>query len=203
MEKFKDSAVIIALVTSFLYCIGAARDQGFIRAVNLNTEMMAKDFQLVIFEGFILLINNWLVPIFILLILFVIPYFVITWISKKLERSKDQDGNYRKGTDEFLPDQRWHSYLAIPIWGVSIFIFFAFFIVSFHKEGRGEGDQLVAKIKEGSMKEGRLIRVKIELDVKELIFIACGSNNCAGIELSSNRVFYFPQSNGYSYAYIP
>jgi len=49
----------------------------------------------------------------------------------------------------------------------------------------------------------RLIRVKIGLDEKELLFIACGSNHCAGIEPSSDRVFYFPQSNGYSYTYYP
>jgi len=204
MEKLKDSAILLALVTSFLYCVGAAKDQGFLDSVNLNTEMMAKDFQLVIFQGFILLVNNWIVPIFALLVVVVVLFYVFTWIYEKIKKSKDQDGNYRESSNNKMPiDQNSYRYLVALITLSSIFIFFAFFIVVYHKEGRAEGDELIAKIKDGNTEQGRLIRVRILNADKKLLFLGCGSNNCAGIDLSINRVYYFPQSSGYSYIYYP
>ena len=71
MQKFIDSAVLLAVSTALLFSWGTANYHGFLIATKLDSDMMERNFHQVIYEGLILAFS----PVLLSLILISIVLF--------------------------------------------------------------------------------------------------------------------------------
>lgn len=199
--KFTDSATLLAGVTGFLYSSSTAYIHGYFHVLGLDSDVLDRNFHQIIYHGMIL--NIWsilTIPLFIALSITAYSGFIILsseyfHSSFKNKRSLVKLRNIiikrkkRKSTQlEILHKQR-----VKKSWGIFIIAFgFMFSMALFEKKGKEQGQTVLENIK------GQPYSViKQKNGSNELIYLYCGARNCAGKNLKTNEIEYFPQ-NGHT-----
>ena len=205
-----NSAVFLAASVGFLYCAGAARLGGYFSTLGLDADVLDRDFHQSLYAGLLISFDS----IFFFLFAYVGALFLysyaflpslVDWLRKtranKLRYLRARRRWVRKRKDtaiERLQKLRTAQALGYAVLG-SIFILF---LAHFEAGGKREALAILKQIESGKpLNSSNIIRVKIEDQPKTLFYLGCGSRNCAGIDLMSKTIYYFPQ-NGHSYQYI-
>lgn len=201
-----DSGAVLAAATGFLYCASAAYDGGYFGVFQLDADVLDRSFNQSLYNGFAI---SW-GPAFLALfyyaaIRFLYAYLVLpalnNWLrhcllnKRRFLKFKHRALGKRKDS-KIVRSQKKHT-LKIAFY---IVVFFALilFLVYFESKGKKNATLVHSKIMTKSVLPSNMITVKIDDIQHRLFFLFCGARNCAGIDLDTRIIYYFPQ-NGHSY----
>lgn len=204
-----NSAIILAAVTTFLYCASTAYNGGLLGVLNLDANALKRDFHQVLYNGFLISIIPvvWTLSIYTALS-YCYSHAVLPgsndWLRKRYSRKrrylkikhrlteKQRDSNYEKTVKQHT--------VTVSRFLLVIVVFIASMIY-FEAKGRDEALRIQKKL-EKPVVELDLVSTTINNTSYKLVKMACGAHNCAGIDPATKLVHYFP-SNGYSFLYSP
>lgn len=208
-SPLRDSAILLAGATAFLYCVGTAHAGGYLATLGLDADILDRNFHQVLYNGFLTAIGPALVGFLIyagarVLYSHLVLPVLMDWLYKAtankrlfLQAKRKWAGGRKTQTAERTAKR--HTLNVLRHSGFA----FALILTLAHFETQGKKDALVI-LKRIDMHQpppkSSLVRVKIDDTMKTLFYLSCGARNCAGMELSSKTVYYFPQ-NGHSYQY--
>lgn len=202
-----DSAVLLAATTACLYCVGTAHYGGYLSALQLDADVLNRDFNQIVYNGFLLSF----VPAFTLIALL----FLGSWIyshailpeandllrksyhnRKVFLRAKHRLWGRRKDSPLELRHKRRTLRIST---GVVLALGLIFSLQQFEQKGKSDAEALQKKfVSPTSRLTADHILVKIDDQQYRLLFLTCGARNCAGLDPESQIVYYFPQ-NGHAY----
>jgi len=203
---FKNSVSIFAIATSFLYTISVTERHGFYSALMLQPDMMERTFHHVIYSGFVMFIIPvatfflyFLVLLGFLMLLLLVEQVVfnglITKWFKKVKKSQKLKEKKKLRSSFENPIDKIGFYVLVVL--IALFSFIVI-LVLYENNGRDEANEIISSLNKDDS-EGVVISVNINQVKENLIFLGCGSRNCAGIDPETKVVHYFPQSVGYSF----
>ncbi|OZG73095.1 hypothetical protein BTA51_11400 [Hahella sp. CCB-MM4] len=207
MKRSIDSAIFLAAFTGLLYTWSTAYYHGYLGVMGLDADMMERSFHQVIYGG---LLNSFS-PIFAILLLAtpilflysnaVLPSY-IDWVRGSV-RAKKRVIKFRhfwfgKRNEAYVERRAKKITSNVAIFTAFVFLYIVS-LVYFEHKGVIKAKAILEKHVTGKNKFTDMINVVIGDDRKFLRFLACGENNCAGIENKSNYIYYFSSSSGYSY----
>jgi len=204
--KIIDSAIILTLITAFLYCAGTAYTHGYFGVFFLDSDILERNFHQIIYYGMLRSI----------LILFLIFFFLAVFITihsgcvTEISRSMISPENNERKTSKFIqnfklkrapltPIEKMHIQRIQKIW----FLFFSFIIFIFimdHIESKGvDAAQNIKK----SINEGEYRAVKLDSKTNEKPFalLYCGARYCAALNPNNGNIRYFPQKEHSQFYY--
>jgi len=211
MNRYFDSTMILAIMSSWLYLIGSAHHIGFISFSNLSIEMMDKDATSLVFEGVLLLVPAGFKYIhFSLLIVGAVIIIGVTSLKLKRLKAENSSGNENEYNNQSeieknieLEKNRW-----VNIVRNIYFIYFVLTIILFSfalsfNAGKKNGEKVIYEFNKKDHDNTSLIEIN-EGKVFDgpLFFIGCGSRNCVAKDYKTSRIYYFDQSLGYSFVNI-
>lgn len=209
MRKTFDSALLLALITATVYCWSTARYNGFLHAANLDTDMMERNFHQVMYSGLVVSFKYLLAFLIVVTLIWLLYAHLILPIYVDCLRSsikarrlvvkfrKFWVGKRKDTVLEKREKNRLNNYLVVLFGG---FIFVAS-LAFFERQGVQSAESLLSRYENDKSHEFDLISTTIEGEKRKLLFLGCGVRNCAGLTPETNRIYYFDQSNGYSFAY--
>ncbi|MBT0964061.1 hypothetical protein [Denitromonas iodatirespirans] len=201
-----DSGLLLAAATAFLYCASAAHTGGFNSRLGLDGDVLDRNFQQILYDGFLISFGP---AILVLIIYTALRFFysdaVLPGISDALRKSwrrkrfvlklKHRWYGKRKDSELEIREKR-HTRVAAAITGVALAIILS--LVYFESKGKEVGSQVRIKLESKSFREHETVTVTVNGEVRKLVYLSCGARNCAGIDPETRVVQYFPQ-NGHSY----
>jgi hypothetical protein len=211
MRKPIDSAILLAGCTALLYSWSTANYHGFLTTVSLDSDMMERSFHQVIYSGLVVSF----VPILVMLFLVAFALFIwshailpvyLDWVRGGV-RPKRRVIKFRrywigKRITPTIEKNEKSRFNRAAIYSLSGFAFIVS-LIYFENKGQQQAKDIIAKHLAGENNPGNMISVVIGNNKKTLRYLGCGAKNCAGIEGESNRIYYFSQSTGHSFIYVP
>lgn len=209
MKKAFDSALLLALATAALYCWSTARYNGFLHAANLDTDMMERNFHQVIYSGLVISFQYLLVFLIVVTLVWllyahlILPLYVeCVHGSIKAKRyvvkfKKFWLGKRKDTVIERQEKQRLNSCLVFLV-GAGVFVAS---LAYFERQGAQSAQSLLSSYKSEQDHTYNFISTTIGGEEKKLLYLGCGARNCAGLAPETNHIYYFDQSNGYSFAF--
>jgi len=207
-DLFFDSGVVLATMTGLLYCASSAKLGGFLGYFYLDADILGRNFQQVLYDGFVNFFPDFLkvVLIYAVLVWFysygILPSFN-EWLKKggenplKLNRVKKKFISDRVDSgDEKAWKARAKSSMCYAI-GALVTLYY---LASLEREGRNSARQLLQDIQSNAVKPEGWITVKVDQNSIKLVFLVCGDKICAGYDPTEKAIRYFPH-NGHSYFY--
>ncbi len=196
-----DSAIVVAGVAAFLYGISTARYYGFLRAMGLDLDVLDRGVHQVIYAGFttVLMPGVWVLGS-ALVALFIYSHNVIPSAQEILRRSYRCKRKFVRGRrivrkifgvnseEEAIAVRRTYRLMRY----VAAFFAITLALAWAEHAGSERGKKLLAVLEHDASAvpmatvfiHGREIRVA---------YVGCASRNCAGIDLATKTVVYFPQ----------
>ncbi len=196
-KRLTSDAVVLALATAYFYCAGSAYYSGFLAALDLNPDLMSRDYSLIVFDGFIYS----LYPFFLIFSTGAFFAWFFSFIifpkafdifgrhprAKKLLLRVVASFHVRSGDSDFIVKSKVFSLRLI--YSVIFVLIFVFNLSYFQDNGRVEGGKILKGIIFGVAIPNVIINVNGSN--KALHFLACGSQNCAGFDADSKSIYYF------------
>lgn len=208
INKLIDSGLIITFATAFLYCVSTAQNGGYLSVLLLDTDILDRNLDQILYNGFIISFYPVTMGIFIYLCWrfvfshMILPEF-IDWLRhsysarRKVVKLKKTWFGRRK--DSPLEIHEKYKTRKVGFYFM-LFICFILSLVYFEKQGKKGAMELLQSIESNRIAETNLINVNIDDEIRHLHLLVCGARNCAGIESETKRIYYFPQM-GHSYRY--
>lgn len=202
------SGTFLAVATAFLYCVDAAYYEGYLIPLQLDANVLDRNFHQVLFNGFLV----FLAPAFSALSVYVVarPLYshaflpsLNDWLRRRRERRrrflKLKHLCLGKRKDPLIERREKQRTVTLFAYLATVIAFILSLAYSLN-QGKKAGLELVEKTNNKPLQSSDLIIVKIDDQQRKLLYITCGARNCAGIDPVTKTVYYFPQ-NGHSYQY--
>jgi hypothetical protein len=202
-----DSAVLLAATTACLYCVGTAHYGGYLSVLQLDADVLNRDFNQIIYNGFLLSFA----PAFALMAAlslgsWVYSHAILPEVNDLLRKSHHNrkvflNAKHRLwGRRKDSPLELRHKRATLRASaGVVVALGLILSLQQFEQKGKRDAEVLRKKFSSpGSLLTADHILVKIDDRQYRLLFLASGARNCAGLEPGSQIVYYFPQ-NGHAY----
>ena len=196
-----NSATFLAAITGYLFCVSTAYYEGYLGAFKLDASMLDRNFHQVLYQGALIAFA----PLFsVFLVCCMLQFFysfvflssLIDWL-RKCRNNKRRYIKLKQHLNGKRPDSKneiFHKnrFKKITIWtGVSVI--FLISMLMFQRSGYEDGAD--------SSKTGKpMLNVKINGEDYSLFYLTCGARNCAGLDLRTQKIYYFPQ-NGHSFQF--
>jgi len=203
---FIDSGLALAAITSALYCFGSAKYGGYLSELQLDANVLDRNFQQILYQGFLASFAYIFLGFFSYTIShYLYSHVVLPGIRDWLHKSIKSKRKYLKlkrnllgkpKDSPFMLKAKRHT-IAFAILTVSSFVLILT-LVYFESEGRRTAEIVLRKLDAPSFQGSDLISVRLGDEHLTLIYLTCGARNCAGIDPHTRAVHYFPQ-NGHSY----
>ena len=200
-ERLVDSAIALAVVTAFLYASGTAKFGGYTSTLKLDVNMLDRNFHQILYSGFLTAFTPTLFVLAILLVAFflyshlILPGIIDTLRGRiRAKRRYIRIRHFLLGKrKDTLIEKRAKRYTNSI--GVCMLALVAALILLVHIERLGvkDAETVIAKLENGEYKPSDFIEVNIDGEVKRLLYLGCGSRNCAAIDPETGEVSYFPQ----------
>ncbi|MEH0739974.1 hypothetical protein H4F05_00510 [Vibrio cholerae] len=198
MKKLMDSAIFLAVVTAFFYCISTAYYQGYLGTMQLDSDLLDRNLHQVLYQGFLVSLTPLILTLFIVTAIAFFFSHVIApiWVSilkrsiknkrrlfkaKKLLFGKYKDSPFEKRVKAISRN------CASCFLVVSLSLLYLAYIESLGKE---HAKDIQVEIQKGNYNKSNLVRLSGSTP-KDLYLLACGARNCAGVDLQTKRVYYF------------
>lgn len=208
-NPLRDSAFLLAGATAFLYCVSTAYANGYLSTLRLDSDVLDRNFHQVLYNGFLVCLQPILVGLSAyaclrLLYSHLILPEIINWLCKAIRNKRRYikikrkwSGGRKERAAERVAKQKTISLLRC----LGLAISFLLSLVYFEMQGKKAALDILKQINGKQISESGLIKVVIDNKTRTLVYLGCGARNCAGMELISKTVYYFPQ-NGHSYRFI-
>lgn len=201
-----DSGLVLAAVTAFLYCASAAHTGGFNSRLGLDGDVLDRNFQQILYDGFLISFG----PVLLALAAYTVLRFfysdaVLPGINDALRKNwrrkrfvlKLKHRWYGKRKDSELERrEKKHTRVAAIITGMALALILS--LVYFESKGKDAASQVQTKLEQKSFFQHEIVTVIVNGEVRKLLYLSCGARNCAGVDPKTRIVQYFPQ-NGHSY----
>lgn len=206
-DPLLDSGLALAAVTAFLYCASAAYTGGFNGRLGLDGDVLDRNFQQILYDGFLISFGPTLIALTVYTILcFVYSDIVFPEINDALRKNlrrkrfllkiKHRLHGGRKDSEHELQKKK-HTRVVAVITGAAFALILS--LVYFESKGKEKAFEVRAKLEQKSFLQHEMVTVEVSNhQVKKLFYLACGARNCAGIDPETRIIQYFPQ-NGHSY----
>lgn len=202
--KSFNSAVLLTAVTAFLYASSTAYTYGYFRALDLDDNVLDRNFHQIIYHGMILNIRT------VVLAPLILAFFVTIHSSFKIELSQFISRNFSSGrklvkikkkcylaTKKKKRLVREHGRRIFTFWAAAFGVLTVFMgLVIFERQGVNSAEELIAKIEKGDFNS---VRLKGESSENSLAYLFCGARNCAVYDKENNKIVYFAQNE---FAYL-
>lgn len=202
IKKLSDSAVILAFITAFFYCVGTAGNRGYYRVFKLDPDVLDLGFHNILYSGLLLAF----VPLFKIIFISLLVFFIVSslivpaYFDGLVNNFKVRRRNVRwkrkffGNRDDYELEKKLKSITKdLAVFTVLMIAFICF--LAYIEKGQHEKANRIVSDNEVQAK----LTIRLEGEAKDMIFIACGSRNCAGLELPGRRIRYFSQDKGFSY----
>lgn len=213
MEKKRisfDSAVYLTVLTGFFYSAGAVYESAYLSTLQLDPAMFDLNIYQTLLNGFIYLAQVFIYPVGFTLGVWLIWAWIglspfNKWLAEHSSIPKIFDDlilNLHGGRE---PSEREHqTKTAATTWFLRLLgIFLVFLILQAVGDiGKKAALRLIQKIEAKSCPQRGMIDVKIEGESMSLLHLQCDSRNCAGIDLATKTIYYFP-ATGYTTKFTP
>jgi len=201
-----NGTTILAIATACLYSSSTANVNAYLGVLELNRNMLDRDFHQVLYHGMILnLPLMYLVPLYLLSAILLYSFIKATTI-KFLQTSTENKRIYIKITRKL---KNITSYVyPYPYRGPYMTTFmrdfalvclillpYIFPLIEYEKDGAKAGHSVLLALEEENFQE---IIVSIGNEEHRLAHLYCGSRNCAGYDIENKLIRYFPQK-GHAY----
>ncbi|RWX52885.1 hypothetical protein [Photobacterium chitinilyticum] len=199
-SKAIDSAVAVTAITALVYGASAANVNSYLRELSLDADILAINFHQMLYRGFINNLGEFLLFLFYgSVLLFILSGAVIklrAWlrISIRNKRKYIENINYavklfRSGGKTKIHKKDLIFTHIVQRSGLLFVVLLA--VTSFLAWNEQDGKQKAIKKKE-NIANGHYLLVKPLLHKEKLIYLYCGSINCAGYNKTEGKVHYFP-----------
>lgn len=204
-----DTALLVTVVTALLYTWSTANFNGYILTLNLDTDIMERNFHQVIYNGLIISFAPILafgVILWLIILLYtheILPAYV-DWLRAHFSRRRKviRVRRFWLGKRSLPPiELRAKAFFTKFSLVLLISIFYLISLVYFEHIGQKQAKDIIENHNKGKNKRTEMIDIEINKKNKTLRFLACGARTCAGIEEKTNTIFYFPSSTSYSFLY--
>jgi len=209
VRKPIDSAIVLAISTAILYSWSTANFHGYLTTAKLDSDMMERSFHQVIYSGLVLSFG----PILFALISYACALFVYSHaifpcyidyvrsgIGAKRKVVKFRRFWVGKRIAPAIERREKSRFNKVGVYTL-LALLFIISLVYFEKKGSLQANEVLGNYLTNNEKSDGIIEVNINNTKKIMRFLACGEKNCAGIEVDSRRIYYFPQSSGFSFVY--
>jgi hypothetical protein len=201
-----DSGAVLAAITAFLYCVSTAQYGGYLYGLQLDADILERNFQQVLYRGFVDSFPQiFLALLFYTCMRFLYSHMFLPSLENWLKKSRKQKRQYlklrqglfgKRKDSEVVRQAKKHTITYVLL--VMAFLAFILMLVYFESKGHSSADTILKKLNGNTIQDRDLITVQIDAQTRKLLYLTCGARNCAGIDQNTNAVYYFPQ-NGHSY----
>ena len=202
--KSVNSAVLLTAVTAFLYASSTAYTYGYFRALDLDGNVLDRNFHQIIYHGMILNIRT------VILAPLILAFVVTIHSSFKIELSQFISRDFSNGrklvkikkklflvTKKKKRLARDHGRRIFTFWVAAFGILTVFMgLVIFERQGVNSAEKLIAEIEKGDFNS---VRLKGKSSENSLAYLFCGARNCAVYDKENNTIVYFAQNE---FAYL-
>jgi hypothetical protein len=207
-NSLPDSGLILAIITAFLYCASTAHTGGFNREFGLNGDILDRNFQQILYDGFFVSFEYIIYPLILYTAFMMLySYIIFPYINNILRENKQRKRqfisikHFLRGKRKY-PNTEYQEKIRTKkaIIFTTIVIVFIKLLVHSQSMGEKEASQVIEQLKNRSFSQEDIITVPINGVPKRLLYLSCGARNCAGIDPDTLVIQYFPQ-NSYSYPF--
>ncbi|USD39495.1 hypothetical protein [Ferrimonas sp. SCSIO 43195] len=201
MKKLLDSAIILAFITAFIYSVSTAYYQGFLSYFNLDYNILDRNFNQTLYNGMLAALPSFLA--FLLVMTVFLVFFSYMFFPVFISFCKNSffiSKLYCRALDFFKTEQDNNIYVTklcrvADLSLIAFIVSIAPIVYLTYIEGKAvEKAQSIEKgIVDGNFDSNDLMRVKVGGEPKNLYVLACGSRNCAGLNIETNEIYYFEQ----------
>lgn len=204
-----DTALLVTVVTALLYTWSTASFNGYLSVLNLDSDIMERNFHQVIYNGLLMSfmpILKFVVSLWLITYLFshgILPIYV-DWLRGHFSRRRKvvKVRRFWLGKRNLPPiELRAKAFFTKLSFIILISFFYIISLSYFESIGQKQAKELMKNHNKGKNNQTDMIEVEINNKNKTLRFLACGARTCAGIEEKTNIIFYFPSSTSYSFLY--
>jgi hypothetical protein len=203
-----ESSIVLAGITGILYCSSYAYYNGFLRTLLLDPNVLDRNFQQILYDGFLKIASLEIVVLLIIIypfFRFLYSHLVLPSINSYLRRSISKKREYvrlkrywlGKKKDSAIELREKKKTIKI-VSCCAAFIVFIATLAYFESSGKREANRILEEITLNQIPSSDFITTQINGEPQKLIYLTCGARNCAGMDLNTKTVYYFPQ-NGHSF----
>ena len=189
MKKI-DSALILAGITAYLYCSSTAYMNGFFQIFHLDSDVLDRNFHQILYLG---LIRN-LKPLMYGPMFFVIGLMLYEIIAYNVKVKFPNPPKLFISFRNLANKQAWlQSYGILTAKSITLFVLSLIFLgamLIFEMSGRGAAQEIKKSISDNNYSK---ILVVLNGKQRELVYLYCGTRNCAGLDKEKNQIEYFKQ----------
>lgn len=190
-----DSAIVLAILTAALYCIGTAHFYGLLNTLNTDPYLIDRNFHQIIYYGALTLFNAISRPLIYILTFLMTLYIAVAigileynWTYRRKKRLVRLRAKIRKLN---FPK---NSMLRFSISACTTIIVIIFILIYFQLLGREDALDFINDIKDKNTKDPQKITIKVDSSEIELFRVACGSNFCLGLEEAKMQIRIFDKN---------
>ncbi|MCO7225937.1 hypothetical protein [Pleionea sp. CnH1-48] len=202
LNKVVGSSIFWVLLTGYAYAISTAKYHGYLSLMKLDTDVMARDFHQIVYNGFVLNFG-WLFGFLLMYYLFSPLYMFVFYPLMVRYSFKRKQVYIRKGLRWFWSANRKEYPLIINKVSANsinllfsiIALVFVISILKFEKEGKESAREMMCYYY-AAPEARKNLKVVINNQPKELATLGCGAKVCAGIHWDTQEVEYFPNVTG-------
>lgn len=203
------SAVLLAGTTAFLYCASTAYFGGYLGMLKLDADVLDRNFHQVLYSGMLVAFApvSWILcTAFLLCTIYTTVVFGL--LRPYLKRGVSEKrrilaikhvftSRSRGSPQEQAMKRRTRAVFTC------LLVLSAFLLTLAHLErkGRRSAQEMLQRLGQGKAQVSQMVRVKIEDQPRTLAHLMCGARNCAGLEVPTGTVYYYPQT-GHSFRYV-
>lgn len=189
MNLFKDSAIIITLITAALYSIGTAFSYGLFSELNIDPSIIERNFHQILYSGAINLFNTFGPAVITGLLSCIATFLVILCVwpflrKIKIFRSSKIESTEKEKNTVFTANEK------TIITYIGIFFILLFVVVLFQEQGEKKSKEFLEDLKKDSS-ELKSIHIQYQKKIIEVIHITCGTKMCVGVLKKNKTVLYY------------
>lgn len=199
-SKAIDSAIAITAITALVYGASAANVNSYLQELSLDADILAINFHQMLYRGFIHNLSEFILFLFYSFIfLFVFSGAVIklrSWLRISILNKRKYIECINYAVKLFRTSRKTKTHKKDLIFthivqrsGILFIVLLA--VTSFLAWNEQDGKQSAIKRKE-NIANGNYLLVKPLLYNEKLIYLYCGSINCAGYNKAEGKIRYFP-----------
>jgi hypothetical protein len=219
-EFLKNSAIIVTLITGFFYCSSMVYTHAYLGRLGLDSDVLERSFHAVVYQGFVftlqpMIYTSFFIAGFVLLrVLLIIELRHSKKLKAKVDYCKSKILNYLF-KENIVLDRYEKTLLKSGVSVAKIFIVLIIALLTLAKfESNGakiaddlnksiaqqliERDKQNASYAKANTPRASTIMPSIYKSDRALMFLYCGSRMCAGFDLDTEQVIYFPHT-GFTY----
>lgn len=197
-----ESGVALAAISALLYCASAAWTGGYHAVLGLDGDVLERNFQQQLYDGFLLSFVMVLSCLFgYAAVRFLYAYLYLVALKdalksrgKKLRYMLKVKRLFQRGREVvWLANEKKAALRAVGCTGVFFLVLLG--LMHCESKGRERALEVLQQLEQQSYTAHKIVTVSINNKELELLLLSCGARNCAALDVKNRRVHYFSQDS--------